>query len=154
MSSSALSITVIAAVLFGATACKDAQIERKAEDVRDAQEDLQDQRQQSKENVREEQQDLENQQAELQAAVQNQLNDAQRRFNELSGQADVALGRVDAASPLGSEIEQQRTLARTKLDLARTSQSPEETQQALRDARDALDKLENRLKEIDTNSGS
>lgn len=130
MSKATISIAVISAVLCG-SACKKDEVEREAEDVREAKKDVQ-----------EEKRDLQEEKAELSAAIQTQMSELEQRYRELDAKAQAAVTTLDTATGPGAEIQQHRTLAQAKLEAARNAKTPELTEAELRDARDALDKLE------------
>lgn len=136
MSKATISIAVISAVLCGSAACKKDEVEREAEDVREAKKDVQ-----------EEKRELQEEKAELSAEIQAQMSELERRYTELDAKAQTAVANLDTSTGPGAEIQQHRTLAQAKLEAARNAKTPEQTESELRDARDALDKLERNLEQ-------
>ena len=148
-----ISIAVTAAILSTA-ACDRNKIKREAEDVREAREEVQEEQREEDREVGEAKAELKEEQAELSLEVQKQVNDLEERFLEIEKDATTATQRLQAEGTRAqhiSEIEQARTLARTRIDEARNATTAQEANKALAAAEQALDAFERKVDDYDGN---
>jgi hypothetical protein len=155
MTKLAIPFAITAAVSLTTAACERKEIEREADDVVEARkkvqeekQELQEDKREGKQEVREAEAELRKEKAELALETKDQLDEAEKRFKKLDEQATTVTKTIDITTGPGAEIHQAQLLAKTKLEAARNAKTPEEVQQALNDARDALDKLEHELDDI------
>ncbi|HLT36481.1 MAG TPA: hypothetical protein VK034_09345 [Enhygromyxa sp.] len=150
-----LSITIaVTAGLIGTTACDRNKIQREAEDVREAREEVrEEQREQSRE-VGEAKRELQEEKAELSIEVQKQINDMEERFLEIEKESMTLTNRLQAEGTRAqhiSEIEQARTLARTRIDEVRNAKTADEASRALAAADEALENFDRKVDQYDGN---
>ena len=153
MSKLPISIAVTAAMLSIA-ACDRNKIKREAEDVQEAREEVQEEQREEDREVGEAKSELQEQQAELSLEVQKQINDLEERYLKVEKDAVTATQRLEAEGTRAqhiTEIEQARTLARTRIDDARKATTATEANQALEAAEDALDAFERKVDDHDGN---
>lgn len=147
MSKLPISIAVTAAMLSVA-ACDRNKIKREAEDVQEAREEVQEEQREEDREVGEAKAELQEEQAELSLEVQKQINDLEERYLEIEKDAVSATQRLEAEGTRAqdiSEIDQAKTLARTRIDDARKAKTASEATQALEAAEDALDAFERKV---------
>jgi hypothetical protein len=147
MSKLPISIAVTAAMLSVA-ACDRNKIKREAEDVQEAREEVQEEQREEDREVGEAKAELQEEQAELSLEVQKQINDLEERYLEIEKDAVSATQRLEAEGTRAqhiSEIDQAKTLARTRIDEARNAKTASEATKALEAAEDALDAFERKV---------
>jgi chromosome segregation ATPase len=142
-----ISIAVTAAIISTA-ACDRNKIKREAEDVREAREEVHEEQREQEREVGEAKAELEEAQADLSLEVQKQINGLEERYLEIQKDAASATARLEAEGTRAqhiAEIEQARTLARTRIDDARKATNAEAANQALAAAEQALDVFERKV---------
>lgn len=148
-----ISIAVTAAFLSTA-ACDRNSIKREARDVEEAREEVKEEKREQQREVGEAKAGLEEAQADLSLEVQKQINDLEERYLEIEKDAATATQRLEAEGTRAqhiSEIEQARTLAKTRMEDARKATTATEANNALRAAEEALDNFERKVDDYDGN---
>jgi chromosome segregation ATPase len=148
-----ISIAVTAA-LISTAACDRNKIQREARDVEDAREEVREEQREENREVGEAKAELQEEQAELSLEVQQQINDLEERYLKIEKDAVTATQRLEAEGTRAqhiSEIEQARTLARTRIDEARKATTADAANRALTAAKEALDRFERKVDDYDGN---
>lgn len=144
----------ITAALVSTAACDRNKIKREARDVEEAREEVQEEQREESREVGEAKAELKEAQAELSAEVQKQINDLEERFLDVEKDAVSTTQRLEAEGTRAqhiAEIEQARTLARTRIDEVRKATTAADANRALAAADEALDNFERKVDDYDGN---
>lgn len=155
MTKLSVSFAATAMAFLAATACQK-DLERDAEDVVEAKQDVvEEQRklekdvreaqQDAHEDVREQREDLRGKKAEFAIEADEQLREIEKKYRMLDEQATSLTKTLDITAGVGAQIQQAHMLAKAKLEAARTADNPTDKATAVKDARAAVDELEERL---------